>query len=728
MPDIIEVTIPSTIFDCLDYLAPPMAPAIAVGMRVWVPLRGKKTVGLVTGLKTLPQLDYPLKDIEAVIDEAPIVDFKLIALARWVATYYQSPLSEVMRALLPKKLRLGEPCQLPTQWFYKLNPATQTAIPANAKKQQALFDFLAKQPEPVSASIVTAQGYTSPTLKSLVDKCVITTIRCSLSLAPKPGARAAALSLNEQQQAAVATMATALGAFHAFLLFGITGSGKTEVYFQLMQQVLDKGQQILILVPEIGLTPQFVKRVEARFSCAVAVLHSGLSASERLNHWLWCSKGEARILIGTRSAIFTPLPQLGLIIVDEEHDVSFKQQEGVRFSARDIALKRAHALAIPIILGSATPSLESLHNALCQKYQLLRLTSRAVTDDKVLYRLIDLRNQRLVEGLTSATLERIKAHLARKQQVLVFINRRGFAPIYICHGCGWMADCKHCSAHLTVHYQQRKMICHHCGYQCALARHCQNCSSQEMIAVGAGTERISQYLQTVLPTARVERIDRDTISKKNALQAKLEAIDNGQVDILVGTQLLAKGHHFKRLTLVVMVDADAGLYSQDFRALERLGQMVTQVAGRSGREGGGEVLIQTHQVDNPHLNLLIQKGYFAFSQQLLQERQMLHWPPFTFLALLRAKAKKSEKVYAFFDFIKSTMSQLAPTLTILGPAPAPMEKKAGLFQLQLLVRGHTRGALAAALSQLRHQLRDKKNQRLIAQLHFSIDVDPQDLA
>lgn len=727
MPEVIHVILPGNIFDYLDYQAPDYP--LELGVRVLVSFRGKKVIGLVYKKSFIASVPYRLQPIINVIDETPLLSKTALNFMQWLSNYYHSPLSDVYRVFLPKKLRQGEVALLPTELYYQSGAAVGLVLSKNAKKQQAFLSYLSHLALPPSKTACLEAGFSSAVIKPLLEKGLIDKVLKEKRPLYSSSEKKDLLILNKEQNAALSLMNNALDSYQAFLLFGVTGSGKTEVYFRMMDTLLAKGKQVLILVPEIGLTPQFLNRIMKRFDkVSVALLHSKLNDVERLNNWLWCKNKQADILIGTRSAVFTPLPALGLIIIDEEHDLSFKQQEGMRFSGRDVALKRAFDLNIPIILGSATPSLESMHNANNNKYKLLRLTRRAATSEPTFYRIVDLRNQSLTDGLCDSTRHRIKTHLDKKQQVLVFINRRGYAPILICHQCGWMADCKNCTAHLTVHEKDRTMRCHHCGYRRGLAHQCDDCQSHELVPLGAGTERLANHLTAVFPEHKVLRVDRDTTKGKSRLQESLAAIDSGDVDVLVGTQLLAKGHHFKKLTLVVVVDADAGFYSQDFRAIERLGQVITQVAGRAGREGGGEVVIQTHHPDNPLLMVLIQKGYEAFSQKLLEERLAYQWPPYTYLALCRAQDFKSEKVVDFFLYVKKYLTDLRYDLTLLGPAPAPLEKKSGQFQLQLLIRSSERGKLLRALSSLRGMLRSKEQRKLVANLRFSIDVDPQDLS
>lgn len=722
MPNIIQVTIPGNIFDYLDYLAPEYT--VEIGMRVIVKLRNKDVIGLVSGRAQVDNLPYKLRPIEKLIDGHAILPPELLKLAHWISDYYQSPLSEVLRAMLPKKVRLGMPLTLPTTSYYNL--IKQDTSTLSGKKQLELVDFVTKQKTEVSWELLKQQGFSKAPLQTLLNKNILIETKSPIT-PPCSSQTYPPLELNEEQLHVVDTISQALDTFQTYLLFGITGSGKTEVYFHIMEKVLSSDKQVLILVPEIGLTPQFIQRVFNRFNHPVATLHSNLNDTERLTNWLWCSQNQARIVIGTRSAVFTPLANLGLVIIDEEHDLSFKQQDGVRFSGRDVAIKRAYDKNIPVILGSGTPALETLYNAESGKYKMLKLTKRARASEPVYFRIADLRNQKTIDGICNLSLARIKAHLEMGNQVMVFINRRGYAPIIICHQCAWMADCQHCSAHLTIHAKQNVMRCHHCGYTRRIPNICESCQSPELIPVGAGTERIHQYLSTCFPDYKTVRIDRDTTKGKMSLQKALQEVDQGKVDILVGTQLLAKGHHFKKLNLVVVVDADAGFFSQDFRALERLGQTLIQVAGRAGREGKGEVVVQTHQPDDSKLNTLIQKGYQTFGMQLLTERETYLWPPYSFLALCRARGSSPQKIEQFFIEIKRLLNKIEPHLILLGPAPAPMERKAGEFQLQLLIRSGNRAILLSALKNLRQNLRSKEQQSLISSLKFSIDMDPLDL-
>lgn len=531
------------------------------------------------------------------------------------------------------------------------------------------------------------------------------------------------LNLNPEQSSALHIMASNLKHYQAFVLDGVTGSGKTEVYLQLAARVLDRQQQVLILVPEIGLTPQLMQRFEARFRQPVASLHSHISDKKRADTWELARTDQVRLVVGTRTALFTPMPSLGLIIIDEEHDASFKQQEGIRYSARDAALVRAHQANIPIVLGSATPSLESLHNCTLHKYTHLKLTQKAESQTPLRYELVDLRHQKLTHGLATPTLKAIERHINAGNQALVFINRRGFAPVLLCHDCGWMADCKACDSHLTLHRKQDKLVCHHCGRKKTVPIHCETCHSEDLLPIGAGTQRVHEYLAEYFKETGIVRLDRDEVRQNKQLLASLAKIASGDAQILIGTQMLAKGHHFPKLTLVVILDADAGFYNQDFRALERLGQLITQVSGRAGRaQHPGEVLIQTHFPDNPLLNQLIKTGYAAFTKALFPQRHTANWPPYQHVALLRAYGNKEASLFYFLNTVKKKLQQEG--LTVLGPAPAPLARKATQYHMQLLLKSASRQTLhkALALIQTTYPPHLRENG-----VRWAMDVDPVDL-
>ncbi|WP_035901345.1 primosomal protein N' [Legionella cherrii] len=722
---VFQVCIPHTHRDGFDYVAEGLNPCI--GARVWVPFRQQTRLGVVIGKVNSSHDVTSLKSIGTVIDEQPLIDEAMLALCSWIANYYQSPLSEVLPLALPKKYRLGEPCQLPMGDFYQLVLPLDEArkrIPARARKQLELIEFLSAQKEPVAKHRLTEKGFNSTQLCNLLAAQVISLSQQIMLPENTEASLPSPLTLNAEQAVAVAAITEALHQYQCFLLQGVTGSGKTEVYLQVIAQILAQKKQVLVLVPEIGLTPQLVSRFTARFKQPIAVIHSSLNETERQVAWQLAKESKVQMVIGTRAALFTPMPNLGLIVIDEEHDASLKQMEGVRYSARDAALMRAHLANIPIILGSATPSLESMHNVKQKKYALLRLNHKALSITPLHYQLIDLRSQTLQHGLAATTLHAIKEHLRKQNQVLVFINRRGFSPVLLCHQCGWMADCRACDSHLTLHKQLGQMICHHCGLTQKTPSHCHSCHSMELIPVGAGTQRIHEFLSAYFPDTEVVRIDRDAVRKKNALNEQLHKIHQGEAQLIVGTQMLAKGHHFPRLSLVVILDADAGFYNQDFRALEHLGQLLMQVSGRAGRaDQDGQVLIQTHLPNHPLLNLLIQHGYDAFADALLTTRQQAQLPPFHYLAMIRAQGKVAGSVLKFLHAAKEQI--LEHSITVMGPAPAPMPRKANQYRMQLLLKSSSRKKLKNVLTQLREWLMGNK---LSNGVRWNVDVDPMDLS
>jgi primosomal protein N' (replication factor Y) len=532
--------------------------------------------------------------------------------------------------------------------------------------------------------------------------------------------------LNEAQAAAVERIQNTLGTFVSHLLYGVTGSGKTEVYLHVIESVLARGQQVLVLVPEIALTPQLIGRFRGRFDAPLAVLHSGLNDTERLAAWRDAREGTARIIIGTRSAVFSPLLHPGLIIIDEEHDASFKQQDGFRYSARDLALVRAQRLGIPVVLGSATPSLETLARARKQPETLSHLPNRAGSARPPQLALIDLRKHGATQGIATPTVMTIQRHLDAGGQVMLFINRRGYAPVLFCPNCGWSAHCRRCDAHLTVHARGRDLICHHCGLQEALPKECPTCFA-DVKPVGQGTERIEETIQQLFTNAPMARIDRDSMRRKGELEETLARVNSGEIRILVGTQMLTKGHDFPKVTLVVVLNADQGLFSTDFRAPERLAQTIVQVAGRAGRaDRPGEVLIQTEYPEHPLLTLLLTGGYAAFADGALTEREQSGWPPFARIALLRAEATEQDAPLKFLQAARAAADTYAVRgVKLLGPAPAPMERRAGRFRAQLLLQAPTHSPLQKFMSGWLSAIAALPEARRV---RWSIDVDAAELS
>lgn len=534
------------------------------------------------------------------------------------------------------------------------------------------------------------------------------------------------LICNEGQQNAIDAVTASLDEFKVFLLDGVTGSGKTEVYMQLIQTVLNRGQQVLVLVPEITLTPQLQQRFQARFDTHIAISHSKITDLQRKNSWLLMQSGLCSLLLGTRSALFTPLPNIGLIILDEEHDSSFKQQEGFRFSARDVAVMRGKLANVPVVLGSATPSLESLYNVFLERYTHLPLPQRAGNALPPLVQILDIRQQKLQAGLSERLISEIRATLEKNEQVLLFLNRRGFAPTLICHGCGWVARCVHCDANLVIHRHKNLLRCHHCGTEHRLISRCPSCQSSELASLGQGTERLEFILSEIFPHKTVVRLDYDSTQKKGALEDFLTQIHAGKVDIILGTQMLAKGHHFPNVTLVAILDVDSGLFSTDFHSGEKLAQLIVQVSGRAGREQKqGKVLLQTHQPNHPLLNELLREGYAKFAQSELLAREAAMLPPFSYQALLRAHGEKEELPQQFLESVAELARSLnVQEVEILGSIPAPMARRAGQYRFQLLFQHSSRVALQQLLKQLVPACSTLK---LANKVRWSIDVDPVDL-
>ncbi len=541
-----------------------------------------------------------------------------------------------------------------------------------------------------------------------------------------PITRNNALQCNAQQQSAITAVCDSLEQFGVFLLEGVTGSGKTEVYMQVIHSVLERGQQVLVLLPEITLTPQLEERFTQRFTVSIAVSHSKLTDRQRACAWLKMQKGECAILLGTRSALFTPLKNPGLIILDEEHDASFKQQEGFRFSARDVAVVRAKLLNIPVLLGSATPALESLHNVDNKRYRLLHLPERAGNATAPVLQLLDIRNKRMQEGLSEALIGEIHLTLAKNEQVLLFLNRRGFAPTLICHGCGWVARCRRCDANMVIHYDEGMLRCHHCGQEQRLVRQCPACKTGELTPLGMGTERVGKVLAKLFSDKVIVRLDRDSTQRKGSLENYLQQINQGSVDIILGTQMLAKGHHFPNVTLVAILDVDSGLFSIDFHAPEKLAQMIVQVSGRAGRaEKPGRVIMQTRQPEHPLLMTLIRQGYGSFAKTALAERKEAALPPFSYQALLRVQATDVEMPKLFLHAVVELAQQHNKgCIQILGPVAAPMARRAGLYRYQLLFQSGKRPELHTLLDVLMPLIEKLKQAKKV---RWSLDVDPVDL-
>jgi len=732
---VLAVAVPSPLRRLFDYLPPLHGPVPQPGMRVQVPFGHRQHIGMVIRHQHDSALGREkLKHISACLDSEPVFDAALLRLLEFASGYFHHPPGEVMACMLPPALRRGGALQPRTRRCWQLTAAGRALSPvdmARAPRQREVLEQLQGAAGPLPRNRLQADA---GVLRRLHQHALIEPVEVAAgpqaedlerpgAPAPRSGA-AAGPELNQQQAQALSAVSGAFGRFQGFLLDGVTGSGKTEVYLKLIEELLSRNLQVLILVPEIGLTPQLVARFQARLGTTIVTIHSGLNEAQRLEAWRLARAGEAWVVIGTRSAVFVPLPKLGLIIVDEEHDLSFKQQDGVRYSARDLAVVRASHAGVPVLLGSATPSLESLQNVNRQGYQRLILERRAGRSAAPRVEVIDLRGRRLEAGLSLPLEQALEACMAEAGQALLFINRRGFAPVLLCHACGVPCDCPRCDAHLVLHRADGRLHCHHCQRVQPPPERCACGEQHSFVAVGAGTERVVEYLGQRFPQARVARVDRDSTRRQGAMEDVLEAVHSQRVDILVGTQMLAKGHHFPNVTLVGILDADSGIFSADFRAAERMAQLFVQVSGRAGRgERPGQVVLQTHHPDHPLLRTLISAGYGRFAHSALLEREQVSLPPFSFQALLRAEAKQREAVHRFLQAATEACPRAAP-LRLYGPVAAPLERRAGWIRAQLLLETPDRGALHECLRNWLPQLEAMKSARRV---RWSLDVDPLDM-
>ncbi len=715
----------------------------AIGDRVLVSFGRRQMVGVVAGIAR--HSDLPpgrIKPVLQVFHDTPPLAEEIFRLLRFCADYYHHPLGEVVLNALPVPLRQTRPVARVKPTGYRLTEAGRAlatdALPARATVKRKLLqslkeadtllrsDIAALSPSaPQAIREFIAQGWAEES-DDIAESAPTSACRVGTPLCPRGNTRghkerAHPTKLTPAQEQAVAAILSGLDQFQVWLLYGITGSGKTEVYLRVIAQILQQGGQVLVLVPEINLTPQLESRFRARLpdTCQVS-LHSRLSAGERLRHWSLAQSGQAKIVLGTRLALFTPMPKLKLIVVDEEHDSSFKQQDGLRYSGRDMAIARGKQAGTPVILGSATPALETWHNARTGRYHMLELPARAIAEAALpSIRCIDISRAKLADGLSDPLIEALRLRLERGEQSLVFINRRGYAPVMRCGQCGWVSTCHRCSSRLVVHLREKRLRCHHCGHESRIPPACPDCGNADLAPLGQGTQRLEESLGRLFPTACILRVDRDSARRKHALPEMLERIHAAEVDIVIGTQLLAKGHDFKKLTLVGVVNADGALYSADFRASERLFAQLMQVAGRAGRDTlPGEVLIQTQFPTHPLFQALIRHDYPGFAETLLSERKQAEFPPYCHQALLRAEAVQMETALAFLRKAKG----VAPRdfdVSLFDPVPAQMARLAGMERAHLLAQAASRGALQAFLGAWNKALFG-----LGGNVRWALDVDP----
>lgn len=724
MTDILRVALPVPLPQTFDYLPPADGAMPAPGCRVLVPFGRGRRVGMVVehaADSALPR--EQLKPVLRALDDAPLFDHELLSSLLRACDYWCGAVGEVLFDALPVWLRSARPLPEHDDEAWRVTAAGQSALAARSRRgaSAALLAALSKRALRADELDAAHPGW-RPAARRLRAAGLIE--RVAMSSANDAGVQSNAPTLNDEQRTCVTAVADAGEGFRVWMLEGVTGSGKTEVYLALIERALAQGKQALMLVPEIGLAPQALRRLRERFGVPIALLHSNLAEGERARAWLAAREGRARIVLGTRSAAFAPLPNAGLIVVDEEHDASYKQQEGFRYHARDFALMRAQALDIPIVLGSATPSLESLANTQAGRYGHLRLRERVHARPPSPVHVLDLRGLKLQHGLSPALLQALDACIARGEQALVFKNRRGYAPVLLCHACGWHAACPRCDKPLTLHRGRARLICHHCGYQQSAPAACPQCGSTELTPQGHGTERLEEALRARYPDVPVLRVDRETTRRRDAFEQLLEGLSADQPAILVGTQMLAKGHDLPNLTMVAIVGVDEGLHSVDFRASEKLAQLIVQVAGRAGRaQKPGAVWLQTHEPQHPLLATLLRGGYPAAAQELLGERRALGLPPYAHLALLRAEAARQSSVDEFLIAARDALPA-NDSVRVNGPLPAPMPLRAGRHRAQLLLESVSRTELRRTLSTWFPALHALPQMRAV---RWSLDVDPVDL-
>ena len=716
MAQVIRVLIPRPVWQAYDYLLPDSLSCVVVGARVRVPFGPTTVVAVVVEVATRTEHTGQLRSVERVIDQGCVVTPDLLRLAHWLASYYHCPIGTVIETMLPTEVLRGRPMLVEPEIEWMVVAQEQEMEFKRAKRQQEVWELLNKHGAMPDAAI-RRWGVVRSVLNTMENKGLIRRV----PLLPKYKFRERGIEPTQEQETAITNILAGLERFGVHVLDGVTGSGKTEVYIRVIRKILEQGKQVLILVPEIALTPQTANHFRDRFG-SVAVLHSMRTNLQRFEVWCRVASGEHRLVLGTRSAIFTPFKDLGLIVVDEEHDTSYKQADSLRYSARDAAVVRAHDLNIPVILGSATLSLETVENVNRKKYRRYQLSARPGVAKLPKFQLLDIRGQILQGGMCHSLIEIMRHHLDRKGQVLVLINRRGFAPSLICHDCGRRVTCKNCDVRLTLHeHPRRELRCHYCDRRYEIPESCPDCSSTRFVPVGAATQKVVETLREAFPDVPVRRIDRDAVNTNRKLEQTIEAMQRPSRCILVGTQMLAKGHHLPNVTLVAVLRADAGFFSADFRAAERTAQLIVQVAGRAGRaEREGEVWIQTHDPEHPHLESLAKSGYAGFVKTELISRKSANWPPYSHLALLRAEGTNSDEVSAF---LKQLLTQVQFTSTeTLGPISASIPRMNNRWRCQAALVDSNRKKLHESLAKIARASMQK------SKIRWSIDVDPMDMS
>lgn len=720
---IVRIAIDVPLATLFDYTA---QESISIGQRVIVPFGHRHLIGLVMACTDLSEMSVDrIRPVVRTMDDSLPISRDLLDLLRFSSDYYHYPIGQTVLSALPSRLRSEKPINFDKPLFYRLTSEGATLGLSKTLGRKAVARRLVDRLTEGACNFQQLK-IISPSVKLslewLMQQGLVDVFESNSQTHALPHQFANAHVLTDEQGQAVKSVSSSSG-FRCFLLHGITGSGKTEVYVHLINEVLSQGGQVLLLVPEINLTPQLEEYFLSRFpNTALVSLHSGLSENSRMKNWLMAKSGVARLVLGTRLAVFAELPQLSLIIVDEEHDSSFKQQDGLRYSARDVAIFRANQRAIPIVLGSATPSFESYQNALTGRYQLLKLTSRAQTSAKLpAVNCININQSVMTDGISEKLIREIAIRIERGEQSLLFINRRGYAPVLMCTECGWLSDCKSCAGKMVLHLKDQRLRCHHCGYQLRVPNSCPSCGHAELLPVGSGTQRVEAILRSKFPDARILRVDRDSTSSKFSWEQMRQQIHANEVDILVGTQMLAKGHDFPSLTLVGILGADSALYSSDFRSGEKLFAQLMQVSGRAGRsDRPGEVWIQTAFPDHPLFRCLQRHDFEGWAEMQLKERQMAGFPPFVYQAMLRAEGKLEAEVYAYLNKAKQAAKELEVAVEILGVVPASLPRRADHIRAQLLIQATSR----RALQQFLHAWQPMLSALQTKKLRCSLDIDP----
>lgn len=731
-PAVLLIALPVPLYKRFEYLPARNldSKSYKIGTRVRVIFGNRKLIGLIVDKAAKSSLPVnKLKHITEVLDDQPVFDSALLKLLFWAADYYQQPIGEVLFTALPSVLRKGKFITPTTNTLYQLATGNNLDTElGRAPKQRLIVELLSANPRGLSADEITKYipGWRSA-MNALLNKIFVKKIyQESVAEPVLVESNFKNLKLNSEQQQAYDKLSTKLNDYNCYLLDGVTGSGKTEVYLSLAKDTLAKNKQVLIMVPEIGLTPQLLQRIETRLGEKVHLMHSGLSDSQRAQTWLITKTNKANIVVGTRSAVFLPFTKLGLIIIDEEHDLSFKQHEGFLYNARDIAVYRAKQLKIPIILGTATPSFETQHNVNKKRYQKLILSKRAKDSSIPDVKLVDMRSKSSSDGLSNELIQAMQTELDNNNQILLFLNRRGYAPTILCQECAWIAECSRCDARMTFYKERNILKCHHCLKEERVPERCPACKSESLLWLGEGTQRIENKLKEIFPNTSITRIDRDSTRKKDALEEKLNEIHDGKYQIIIGTQMLSKGHDFPNVTLVGILNVDHGLFSTDFRATERLAQLLVQVSGRAGRSAKkGKVLLQTFLPEHPLLNCLLSQGYAAFSNEALKIRKECALPPYTFMLMVRARANNITLTQNFLQDVKSIMQKdNIQDLTIYGPIPAMMERKAGMYQSQLIIFTQRRKSIQQNLGNWTQAITERP---LARRVRWDIEVDPLEI-